>query len=458
MLFYGELDWCYWTTPQRHCSYRRIHCPRGKMLGGCHSHNASVWVHGHPTDFDNWAYQGNPGWDDQSILPVLKKIEDWRGPPSEFRGQGGPLHVEPAQEPNAIAEAFVESGRDVGLPVIDDHNGPDMEGIGFFNMTIKDGRRNTVVDAYLRPALERSNLTAVTQAETRKLILDRNRCSAVEYTHQGKSLTARANREVILCAGAIGSPRVLLLSGIGPAAELAPLGIPVALDLPGVGRNLQDHPLLAGINYECRGRLPTIRNNGAESTFWWKTDSRLACPDIQPVVIEFPFVSPELAEQIDVPRNCYAIAPSVVRPASRGTVRLRSADPSDEPLIDMNYMACEADLRAMLAGIEMCREMGQSQAFQEFRKRELMPGNRSRSEMIEFIRMATSTYFHPAGSCKMGVDADSVVDPQLQVHGLEGLRVADASIMPTVTTGNTNAPTVMIAEKAAEMILSAAGA
>ena len=267
-LFYGELDWGYRTTPQRHAANRVVHCPRGKMLGGCHSHNANAWVHGHRTDFDNWAYQGNPGWDFKSILPIYKKIEDYAGGANEYRGVDGPLYMELPNDPNPIAQAFVEAGREIGLPVVEDNNAAQMEGVSYFNLTIKNGKRNSVARTYLHPAMQRPNLTVLTHAETRRLLFEGTRCRGVEYVLRGELRTARADQEIILCAGAIGSPRVLLLSGLGPAEELKPLGIPVLVDLPGVGRNLQDHILLAGLNYECKADLPKPKNNCAESTMW----------------------------------------------------------------------------------------------------------------------------------------------------------------------------------------------
>jgi choline dehydrogenase len=450
-LFSGPLDWGYQTTPQRHADGRVVPCPRGKMIGGCHSHNASAWVHGHPSDFDHWAYQGNAGWDFRSVLPILKKIEDYQGGASEFRGTGGPLHVELPHDPNPIATAFLGAARDVGLPVVEDHNGPQMEGASYFNLTIKNGRRFSVADAYVRPARHRPNLTVVTGAETRRLLVEGTRCRGVEYVTDGAVASARAERETILCAGAIGSPRLLMLSGIGPAQHLRGLGIRVLVDSPGVGADLQDHVLLAGINYECAGDLPPARNNAAESTLWWKSDARLFGPDLQPVLIEFPLATPELAA--DVPANAYAIAPGLVRPASRGTVRLTGSSPDAPLAIDMNYLGCEADMNALLVGVDLCREIGAAPSLAPFRRRELMPGPRDRAGMKAFIRQSTFTFFHPTSSCRMGIDERAVVDPALRVYGLDGLRVADASIMPAVTTGNTNAPSVMIGEKAAAMIV-----
>ncbi len=452
-LFEGELDWCYQTMPLRHCNKRIDHVPRGKMLGGCHSHNASAWVRGHQMDFDNWAYQGCIGWDWQNVSRLYRKIEDWQGPANLERGSDGPLYVAPPVDPNPIAAAFVEAGPAIGLPRIEDNNSGNMEGTSFFNLNIKDGKRYSVANAYLRPAMSRANLTVLTRAETYSLIIDKGCCTGVNYSHQGKDKTIRATVEVILCAGVIGSPRLLMLSGVGSEEDLKRLGIPLKMNLPGVGQNLQDHVLLAGINYECKGALPPVRNNGAEGTLWWKSDSRLICPDLQPVILEFPLATPELANQLPH-ENCYCIAPSVVRPSSRGSVTLRSADPTVKPDIDVNFMAQDADIKAMLVAIEICREMGASSVFNEFNKREIMPGSLARNEMIEFIRNSASTYFHPTGTCKMGIDEAAVVDPDLRVYGISNLRIADASIMPSVTSGNTNAPSVMIGEMLAERIIT----
>lgn len=452
-LFYGELDWGWKTAPLRSCFNRVDHLPRGKMLGGCHSHNANAWVRGHHTDFDNWAYSGCVGWSWAEVSALFRKIEDWQGPPSPLRGRGGPIYVTPPVDPNPLSTAFIEGGRSVGLPVLDDINGPDMLGVGYFNFTVKDGKRFSVVDGYLRPALGRPNLTVITRAETDRVLLTGTRCTGIQYRHEGQIKTAYADSEVVLSAGVIGSPRILLLSGIGPEKDLKPLGIPVVQHLKGVGRNLQDHALLAGLVYECQGSLPPIRNNGAESTLWWKSDSRLLGPDIQPVFIEFPLASPELASRLPHDQ-CYTISPSVVRPASRGTVKLTSADPTAAPIIDVNFLSRDADITAMLAAVELCRNIGASDAFAAFRAREVMPGPLSRTAMIDFIRNSVSTYFHPTSTCKMGTNPMCVVDPQLRVYGIDGLRVADASIMPNVTSGNTNAPSVMIGEKAAELLRS----
>jgi choline dehydrogenase len=447
----GPLDWCWETAPLRSCFNRIDHVPRGKMIGGCHSHNASAWVRGHPSDFDHWSYGGCPGWSWAAVQALFKTIEDWQGPPSELRGSGGPMYVAPPDDPSPLATAFVEGARASGLPVLDDINGPEMLGAGYFNLTVKGGQRFTVADAYLRPAMARPNFTVVTHAETDRVLVHGTRCSGVEFRHDARTRIAYATSEVVLTAGVVGSPRILLLSGIGPADDLRRLDIPIAANLEGVGRNLQDHVLLAGLVYQSERSLPPLRNNGAESTLWWKSDAHLIAPDIQPVFVEFALATTAVAERLP-PDRCYTICPSVVRPASRGTLTLGSSDPLAPPIIDPNFLARDADVRAMLAAVELCREIGASDAFAGFRARELAPGPLGRAEMIDFIRRAASTYFHPAGTCRMGPGADCVVDHELKVHGIEGLRVADASIMPAVTSGNTNAPTVMIGEKLSELV------
>lgn len=447
-----DLDWKFNTIPQRHANDRVVYCPRAKMLGGCSSHNASVWVRGHRADFDHWAYLGNPGWDYASVAPIFKRIEDFAGGADEYRGSGGPMYMAQPTDPNPIAAALVEGAQEVGLPRPADYNGAQMEGVSYFDLCIKAGQRFNVRAAYLAPALGRRNLAVETNAHALRLTFEGDRCTGLQYAQHGEVRTARAGREVIVSAGAVSSPQLLLLSGIGPADELARLGIAARVDLPGVGKNLQDHVLLAGVNYETKGTPPTPKGNVAESTLWWKSDARLPAPDLQPVIIEAPFATPELAHL--VPENAYCIAPGLVRPSSRGTVKLGCADPCAAPLIDMNYVATDADVRALLEAIDLCRAIGETRAFAAFRKREVMPGPLDRAGKVEFLRNSTSTFFHPTSSCKMGIDALAVVDPELRVHGVRGLRVADASVMPDITSGNTNAPTVMIAERAAGLIAS----
>ncbi|UQA56799.1 GMC family oxidoreductase [Polyangium aurulentum] len=454
-LFDTEMDWGYRTVAQRHAGGRIVAYPRGKTLGGSASINASVWTRGHPLDYDGWAYQGNPGWDAASVRRIYKELEDYAGGEDAYRGAGGPLRMGKPQDPHPLARAFVDAAKEVGLPATPDNNGAQMEGAGYMDLCIVDGERYSVASALLHPAMVRPNLTVLTHAEARRLIFEGGRCTGVEIAHGGRARRVRAAREVVLSAGAIGSPKLLMQSGVGPADELTALGIPVVADLPAVGRNLQDHILVAGINYESRSPLPPPRNNGAEATLFWRSDPGLACPDIQPILHEFPVVSPELGPG---PEHGYSIVPGLVRPASRGSVRLTSADPAAPPAIDVNYLRCEADVEALLAAVELSREIGAARAFDEFRRREVMPGPRSRVEMAAWIRQATTCFFHPTSSCRMGVDERAVVDPRLRVHGIAGLRVADASIMPEITTGPTNAPAILIGEQASRFILGRAPA
>ena len=451
-LFEGEIAWEYQTVPQEHAAGRPVHCPRGKMLGGCGSHNASAWVWCHPRDYDAWGYAGNHGWDHRAAWEVFRRAEDYSGGASDLRGAGGPMPAVQLEDRNPLSRAFVEGAQGLGLPYLASCNGTELDGVTYFDLNVQDGERFGVARAFLHPAMARPNLTVVTGAHARRLTFEGTRCTGIEVELEGATRTFRANRETVVSCGAIDTPKLLLLSGVGSGAELGPLGIDVVADLPGVGRGLQDHILLAGINYECAVELPPPVGNAAEATLWMRSREGLPFPDIQHVMIEGPFVTPELADR--VPENAYAIAPGLIRPASRGSVTLVSADPADDPAIDMNYLGREVDLEALLVAVEFCRELGASSAFDDYRKREILPGPVGRSEMIEFVRMSTTTYFHPTSSCPMGIGDGAVVDPELRVYGIEGLRIADASIMPEIPSGNTNAPSLFIGEQAARFLRS----
>jgi len=445
-LFYGASDWCYNTVPQTHANHRTIHCPRGKTLGGCGSHNASVWVRGHAADFDHWAYHSNANWSALQVRKIYQSMEDFSGGADDYRGVGGPMPMHTPTQPSELASAFVQGAVEMGIPSIKSYNAETMEGACYFELNLKNGERFGVSRAYLHPAMARPNLTVLPHTEVMRLRIEQQRCVGVEVARQGQRHMFNAEQEVIVSAGAINTPKILLLSGIGPG---------LSHDLPGVGMNLQDHVLLAGINYESKRPMPAAANNAVESTFWWKSEPHLQIPNIQPVIIEFPFATPELADQ--APTQGYTIAPSLVRPAARGSIRLSSADPTAAPLIDMNYLSRDADMRALTLALELCRDIGQSAAFDAYRKREVFPGKLSRAEQQNFIRQSATTYFHPTSSCKMGMDALSVVDPELKVYGIDGLRLADASVMPDITTGNTNAPSLLIGEQVARFILAEAG-
>lgn len=448
-LWESPVDYAYMTVPQAHAAGQPVFWPRGRVLGGSSSLNGMIYVRGHRLDYDNWAYGGCAGWDWDSVFPLFLRSENHEDGASEFHGEGGPLDVSRIHEPSPVALAFIEAAKELGIPETDDFNGERMVGAGLNHLTVLDGKRRSASDAFLRPAMNRPNLTVALDAEVRRLVFEGGRCVGVEYAAGGSVRVARAETEVILCAGTIGSPELLLRSGIGPADHLRSVGIEVAVDLPGVGENLHDH-LLAPIVYEATRELPEPRANHLEAQFFWRTDQRLPGPNLQPLLATFP--AP--VEGYDPPEHGYTIMPGIVRPLSRGRLRLRSADPKDGLDLDPAYFSEPADLEAMVDCLELCREVGNAGPFGEWRGAEVAPGPgvETREELRDYARRQCITYHHQVGTCKMGVDNPAVVDPELRVWGVEGLRVADASVMPAITTGNTNAPTVMIGEKASEMI------
>jgi len=441
------------TEPQSHIGGRSVAWPRAYAIGGCSDINAMIYCRGHRSDYDNWAYEGCVGWDWKSVLPAYKALEDWEGGASEYRGVGGPLHVTQPQpgKRHPGAQLFINAAAALGHEPNPDFNGPRMEGPAWVNFTISGMTRQSTGLAFLKPAMARKNLTVVTDAPTEKLLVENGRCTGVQYNHGGKSTTIRAAREVIVCAGALESPRLLLLSGIGPADQLKALGIDVKLDLPGVGENLHDHILGAGFNYEAKDKVPVSNYNHSEVYMWGKSDPAYTAPDYNILYLSVPFSTPDLPLSVS---NAYSIVPGLQRPYSRGSIKLTSADPKVDPAIDPNYLSTEQDWKAFTKAAEIAREIGAHSAFAPVRKREVLPGDtvKTPAQMREFLSKATSTFFHPVGTCKMGLDAASVVDPQLKVYGIEGLRVADASVMPSITSGNTNAPSILIGWRGAEII------
>jgi choline dehydrogenase len=443
----------YETVPQEHTAGRVHTWPRGRVIGGSSSLNVSIFVRGHRADFDAWAYSGARGWDYASLLPMFKAMEDFEGGESTFRGTGGRLHVSTPQpgrrHPGAVA--FEEATRAMGYPSTPDLNGASMEGTGWADLTVKDGRRQSAAVAFLRPALSRANLTVLTDAPSLGLVIERGRCIGVRYMHGDRVHEVYADREVILCAGAIESPRLLMLSGIGDADDLRALGLAPASDLPGVGRNLQDHLLVGGIVYEAKEPQPPSNYNHSEVYLWTRSEPGLYAPDLfihhHSRVFAVPPIGPV--------ENGYTIVPGVARCHSRGSIRLASADPAAAPVIDPRYLACEQDRKALLAAVKLSREIGASAAFGGMRAREVMPGPSvsGDAELAAFAAQAVHTFFHPTSTCRMGYDADAVVDADLKVHGIEGLRVADASVMPNNTCANTNAPSMLIGWKCAQAIL-----
>ncbi|MHA6784080.1 GMC family oxidoreductase [Pseudonocardia saturnea] len=443
-----EVDHAYVTVPQPHTAGRVHDWPRGRVLGGTSCLNAMQYIRGHRSDYDAWAAAGNPGWGYDDVLPHFVALEDHETGASELHGAGGPLHVSTLRDkrPNPTSAAFVDACVELGHPANADLNGVTPEGAGFGPVSIKDGVRQDTWTCVLAPVAGRDGLTVRTGVQVDRLIVEGDRVTGVELAG-GEQITA--GREVILCAGAIDSPRLLLQSGIGPADELRSLGVEVVHDLPGVGRNLHDHVLL-GVVYEAREPLPAGRNNLSESVLFTRGSAGLPAPDIQIALVHVPFHSPEFT----APANSYTIAPGIVYPQSRGSVRLTGAAPGGPLAIDPNYLAEESDVAGLLEGIALSREIGAADAFAPWRAREVLPGPdvTAAVDLREFVARAASTYYHPAGTCAMGTGADAVVDHELRVRGLRGLRVADASIMPFMVGVNPNATITMIGSKAAALI------
>src|SRR5215468_2854503 len=447
-------DWAYRYEPSPHVAGRSIPLPLGKVLGGSGSINAMVWTRGHRADYDGWAEAGNAGWDFESVLPLFKKSEDWEDGASEFRGAGGPIHVERARDLHPVAAAFLDAGRSYGMPYLDDLNVPEPEGVGPMNMNIKEGRRCGPLDGYLRPVMGNKNLTVLTEAPAAKLTFTGTRCTGVEFLRDGKLCSVAASREVILCAGAIHTPRLLLLSGVGPQADLEPLGIDTVVGLPGVGRNLQDHLWIRGLCFEAKHPLPAPNNNLGGSTCFWKSRPALGRPDLMFVPVQVPLVSDEVAARYPIPPNTFAIFPCLVRPLSRGYLRMRSTEPNGPLEIQPNFLAEQADVDALASGVELGLDIASQPSYLDLIKRWIVPTERmSRKHTVEFTRQTCLSYLHPVGTCAMGQDRDAVVDAELRVRGVDGLRIADASVMPTTPAANTNAASIMIGEFVSRLLI-----
>ena len=473
-LFKSPLDWANETEEQPHLHNRRLYWPRGKVLGGSSSINAMVYIRGNHRDYDQWQALGNEGWSYSNVLPYFKKAENQERESlrnSEYHAIGGPLNVSDLRTVNPLTHAFVEAGVEAGLPLRNDFNGEEQDGVGNYQVTQKQGQRHSAAVSYIHPILSRPNFTLRTRALVTNVIFDGKRAVGIAYIQNGEQQQVQANKEVILAGGTINSPQLLMLSGIGPADHLNTLGIPVVADLPGVGQNLQDHPAVP-VLYACtqpisliHGQTPEhllnfmenkmgpMTSNVAEGGAFVRTQSNLTMPDLQyhfvPVYyLNHGFTMPE--------GDGYTIAPCVLHPQSRGFIALRSPNPAEAPIIQPNYFGDEADMQVLVEGIKIARRIGETQAFTPYREVETHPGPQVQSdeEIVDYIRDYVETLYHPIGTCKMGTDPMSVVDADLRVRGVEGLRVVDASIMPTLVGGNTNAPTIMIAEKAADLIKS----
>ena len=445
----SAVDWAYFTEEEPHLGNRKIYWPRGKVLGGSSSINWMMYVRGNRSDYDHWQELGNTGWGYRDVLPSFKKAENYEGGASDYRGIGGPITVSDAPSSNPLTQAFLEAGVELGWSRNDDYNGSTQEGFGLLQSTIGQGKRQSTANRYLHPIEKRSNLTVWTQTLVTRLLFNGACAVGVAYRKEGAERQVLAKKEVILSGGTINSPQLLLLSGIGPADLLQSLAIPVVADLPGVGQNLQDH--LGVLTYYKT--KPSFSQFGSvpENMAFVKTRPDLLKPDIQ--LISGPCYFPPVVQG-----SGFSIATILVSVQSRGYLTLRSPDPTQHPVVYANYLSAEADLQALVDGVKLARQLAQTQAYAPFYHREDIPGSHIQrdEDLVEFIRNTATTFFHPVGTCKMGHDAMAVVDEQLRVHGIAGLRIVDASIMPTIPGGNTNAPTIMIAEKIADLITHSA--
>ena len=457
----GPLDYHLPITPLPQLNNRKFNMALGHVLGGSTSINAMVWTRGMQHDFDGWAKNGAKGWAFADVLPVFKKQEDWEGGANEWRGSGGPIHIRRPKDPHPTAPAFIDAAREMGMPILDDVNGPMRPGAGYINMNIAaDGTRVSAARAFLRPALSRPNLTLLLNTNVVKLNFKGTRCVGVKLmtgTTDGAVKDIAADKEVILAAGSINSPRLLMLSGVGEAKALRSLGIDVVENLPGVGENLQDHVLVSGVVFKYKGKMPDrpADSNAVEAEAYLSSGPS-GDTDISLVLHQLPVVTPEVASRFGAPPpDAFTIAPALVQPTSIGSVRLASNNFQDAAVIDGNYLGTDHDFAAIVHAIEAAREIGNQHAFDSLRESELIPGPKANAEEIrESARLASASFGHAVGTCRMGVDRLAVVDPELRVHGILGLRVADASVMPQIITGpGTNASTHMIAGRAAKLIL-----
>jgi choline dehydrogenase len=452
-----ERDWKFVGQPNPHLKGRSMPLSMGKVLGGGSSINGLGWARGHKNDWDFFASESSDtAWNYESVLKIYRRMEDWQGAPDPARrGTGGLVFVQSAPDPNPIAPAMVEGARSIGMPTFDSNNGRLMEdggGASIIDVRARDGKRLSVFRTYVFPYMDRPNLTVLTHALVTKLTLEGKRATGVEIAFDGKIQRIAARLEVVLSLGAMHTPKVLMLSGIGDEAELRRLGIPVVQHLPGVGQNFQDH-FAIGCVWEYQQPLAP-RNNGGEATFFWKSNPGLDTPDLQTCQVEGPLCSAETGAKFNPPAGSWTLYGGVVRTKSRGQIRLTGPNPDAPIQIEANTLSHPDDLKAAVACVEVCREIGNSVALRPFTKREVMPGNLRGAALEDFIRDAASTYHHQTCTAKMGRDSMSVVDGKLRVYGIENLRIADGSIMPRVTTGNTMAPCLVIGERAAQALRS----
>lgn len=467
--FKTKHDWDFETEPEPGCAERRLYVPRGKALGGSSSMNAMLYVRGRPADYDGWQEDGCPGWGWDDVLPYFRRAENREGGRDQTVARGGPLNVADLRSPRPLTRRFIDAARASGIPFNPDYNSPKQDGVSTVQVCQRGGRRRSAADAYLRPAMRRPNLDVTTKAHALRLELDRGRAVGVRYRDRlGRRRLARAEREVLLAAGAIGSPQLLMLSGIGPADHLRAVGVEPLVDAPGVGSNLQDHPYCVGIWTSRVGgsladaerpkallefllrRTGPLTSTVAEAFGFVRSRPGLGAPDLQ-----FHFAPAYFNDNgfDDFDGHAFTLGPVLISPRSRGTVRLASSDPHAKPQILGNHLTASADVAALVAGMQVARGLVATPPLAEAAGEELLPGAavEAEEELEADVRRRVELLYHPVGTCRMGGDG-APLDPELRVRGVEGLRVVDASAMPTIPGGNTHAPTVMIAERGADLV------
>jgi choline dehydrogenase len=482
-MFNPTVNWCFYTEPDPGMNGRRIYWPRGKTLGGSSSINGLISIRGQRQDYDRWAAAGNSGWSYADVLPYFRRLEHASFGDPAFHGTNGPLWCSPIGRRHELIEAIIAGAGELGIPRNDDFNGAHQEGAGYYHLSTKGGRRCSTATAYLRPARRRANLRVETRARATRLLFDGKRADGVIYRQRGEQLTVRARREILLCAGAVQSPQLLQLSGVGAPSLLHRFGIPTVHELGGVGENLQDH-LQARVIFECT--RPITTNDELRS--WWRmmkmgveygltrggpmaiginqggifarAVADAVVPDVQ---FHVATLSSDMAGSPTHPFSGFTMSVCQLRPESRGSVRIQSIDPLQPPAMQPNYLSTTNDRATLIGGIRLARRLAATRALAPYVKAEYRPGAAAQSDddLLEFAKNTGGTIFHPSGTCKMGdIEGDSlaVVDRELKVHGVSALRVVDCSVMPVLVSGNTNVPVVMIAEKAADHILAAAGA
>ncbi|MFE9953316.1 GMC family oxidoreductase [Streptomyces sp. NPDC005531] len=448
-------DWADTSVPQASTG-AVVPWPRGRGPGGSSAINGLVFVRGHRSSYDAWAANGAQGWNFEELLPYLKRTEDTQGRDPAIRGIGGPLQVGPAASPHPVSEAAISAATDIGIPHVPDVNSGLEEGYGWADLNIVDGRRQSAADAYLRPVLDRPNLTMVTSALAQRVVIDGGRATGVEYSIAGRLYTAVCQGEVVLAAGTVGSPQLMMLSGIGPESHLRDVGISVVGNLPGVGANLHDHPR-STVVYDAARPIPPGVNSHAETIGLVRSDPALPSPDIQLQVLEIPYFAPALPPELSAPGQAFSVAFCVATPQSRGTIRLTGSSPDSPLRLDPNYYDDPHDVEVMAAALRFARALGRSAALAPWRGAEVLPGPAVHEDdprsVRDYLYKSLRTYSHQVGTCRIGTDRMAVVDAGLRVHGIDGLRVADASVMPSIVSANPNATVYGIAERAADLIL-----